>query len=323
MALLLLPAMAQGAEIAPAAADAQTEIIEPSVTERFLAGKKEGYFFYVDPKEVEKKKPKLVPAPPPPVAEVPKPAEKLKADPVQVPFSIAWLRKWLPIVTDRAIENPTQKNLESFAYLKRAMFDMLQNHASKLHDLVVSDPLLDENNRMPMAEYAKSAYMLDEINARDMAIKEIAKTAGFFVFYDSKCDWCLKQVPVLNSFGAQTGMTIKYISVDGQPIAGAPTWVPDNGHAQMLDLKVYPTTVLAVPPAQYYVLSQGMMDKQTLGERVVMAAEKAGLLSEAMLTRLFPARRGVLRPEDLADRTFSDDPDVWIPKLKEKLRGRY
>lgn len=316
--LLLFPALTSGAEPPAPSADEDVVVVQPPVAERFISGKAEGYFFYNDPKEMRKKKPKAEIKPEPQKVEPEKKAEEKLA-----PWSVAWLRKWMPILAERAVDKPTKENLEAYAYAKRVMFDKSQVHATALHSLVVSDPLLDENNRMPMAEFAKSMFMLDEINARNEAVKSIAGKAGFFVFYDSKCSWCAKQVPVLNSFSSETGMAIKYISIDGKPIEGAPSWVLDNGHAAMLDLKIFPTTVLAVPPKGYYILSQGMMDKQTLAERVVMAGEKAGLLTEPMLARLFPARRGVLTTDDLQDESFSDDPSVWVAKLKEKLRGRY
>lgn len=315
--VLLFSTLSCGAEPAAPAADEDVVVVQPAISERFISGKAEGYFFYNDPKEMRKKKPKPELTPEAKVAEPEKKTEQL------TPWSVAWLRKWMPILAERAVDKPTKENLEAYAYAKRVMFDKSQVHASALHSLVVSDPLLDENNRMPMAEFAKSMFMLDEINARNEAVKSIAGRAGFFVFYDSKCSWCAKQVPVLNSFSSETGMAIKYISIDGKPIEGAPSWVRDNGHAAMLDLKVFPTTVLAVPPKGYYILSQGMMDKQTLAERVVMAGEKAGLLPEPILARLFPARRGVLTTDDLQDETFSDDPSVWVAKLKEKLKGRY
>lgn len=299
-------------------ANEEVVVVQPPVAERFIRGKAEGYFFYKDPRESRRAKSK----PEAKAAEPPK-AEPEKKEELPAPGSVAWLRKWMPILAERAIDNPSKENLEAYAYAKRVMFDKAQVHALALHDVVVSDPLLDENNRMPMAEYAKAAFMLDEINARNDALKQVAGKAGFFVFYDSKCSWCVKQVPVLNSFAADTGMAIKYISVDGRPIEGVANWVPDNGHVALLDLKVFPTTVLAVPPKGYYILSQGMLDKQTLGERVVMAGEKAGLLSPTMLARLYPARRGVLTTEDLADNVFNEDPTTWVAKLKEKLRGRY
>jgi len=280
---------------------------------RFFDLKEEGWFWYHDPKDEKKKAPKE--QKPEPVAAAP----AMKKD---EPFSVKWLRKNMPVLLDNAIDDPSKDNVEAYLYAQRVAMDKGQRYAQMTQRVVYSDPFLDENNRVPMSSFAKPFFLRSVSGATEEALKHLAKVGGIWVFFDSKCDFCKTQAVTAEALRKQYGFNVKYISMDGKGLPNIPEWVKDNGHAAMLNLRVTPTTVFAVPPNNYLIVSQGMMAQEQLADRIVVAAESSGLLPKEMEAKIDQYSRGVLTPGD-TNKGASDDPKQWIKYLKEKLNGRY
>jgi conjugal transfer pilus assembly protein TraF len=277
----------------------------------FFDRKGEGWFWYKDPKE--KKPTKPLPATPAPAASQPKKDE---------PFSVAWLRKNLPIFREHAIDSPTKENIETYMYAQRVAMDKSQNFAEATQRVVYADPFLDENNRVPLSSFAKPAFLLSVDKSGNEALNELAKTGGLWLFFDSKCDYCKVQAHILKQVAKKHGFLTKFISLDGKGIPEIPAFVQDNGYVAKLSMRVTPTTVLVVPPNTYLIISQGMMSADQLEERILVAAESQNLLSPDLAAKVAQFSRGVLKTEDLQNGA-GEDPAIWIKTLKERLKGRY
>ena len=297
-------------------------LLAPSVALADLWGNDKpdsGWWWYDTPPEAKAKpqKPQTSPTPAPnPEASAPTDAEKK-------PMSVAWMKKMIPILQERAIDNPSKENLQALFYLQRAMLDKSQRFEEEGKKLVDSDPLLDENNRFPTSSYGKNEFMNKQFKAREAALNYLASNVGgLFFFFDSKCDFCKAQMRILNYMKESYHFEIKYISMDGKGLPGIKDWVPDNGHAKLLNLKVYPTTVFVAPPDYFLIVSQGMMAKDELGDRILTAASQAKLLPSTMDTNVNPWDRGVLSVDDMKDGA-SDNPDEIVQYIHDKLIKRY
>jgi len=273
----------------------------------------DGWFWYKKEPEKKKEEPKQV-----------KPEGAGAAETKEKkPMTAAWLREMLPKLRERAIDDPSEENLAAYFFVQRVEMDKAQRFSKAAQQYVYSEPLLDENNRVPLSTYGKDKFMGKEFVSKENTLKYLAKeVGGLFVFFDSKCDFCKAQVSIINQMQKSYGFTVKYISMDGKGLPGIDVWEKDNGHAQMLDLKIYPTTIFAVPPKTYLVVSQGVMAKDQLAERILTAATTKKLLPEEMEKSVNPFERGVLTVEDMQDGA-SDDPDEFVKYIKEKLKNRY
>lgn len=298
-------------EAGATAADNAEQVPGDTPAGRFIERKGEGWFWYKDPKEQKPKKP--TPEATAPVNVQPKKDE---------PFSTAWLRKNLPIFRERAIDSPTQENIESYMYAQRVAMDKAQNFSEATQRVVYADPFLDENNRVPMSSFAKPAFLLSLEKSGNTALDELAKTGGLWMFFDSKCDYCKVQAHILNRVAKKHGFLTKFISLDGKGTPEIPVFVQDNGHAAMLNMRVTPTTVLVVPPKTYLIVSQGMMAETQLEERILVAAESQSLLSPELAAKVAQYSRGVLKTDDMKNGA-GEDPAVWVKTLKDRLKGRY
>jgi conjugal transfer pilus assembly protein TraF len=276
----------------------------------------QGWFWYEEPPPEVKKKPEKK-------VEPTKSTTAEATDKEKKPMSVAWLREMLPKLREKAIDNPSRENLAAEAYVKRILMDKSQRYSEEMQKYIYSDPILDENNRVPLSKYGKNEFMGKQFTAQENALKYLAKNVGgLFVFFDSKCDFCKAQIRVINYLKESYGFEVKYISMDGKGLPGIPKWEPDNGHAKLLDLKVFPTTVFAVPPKTYLVVSQGIMAKDELSERILTAATTNKLLPDNMEKDVNPFDRGVLTVEDMQDGA-SDKPEEFVKTIKEKLKKRY
>ena len=280
----------------------------------FFQGKEEGWFWYKDPKEPPIQEPPK-PMPPVPVATRSKAPESL---------SVEWLRQQLPVLLDRAIDNPTRENVEAYLYAQRLAMDKSQRFSEISQRVVYSDPFLDENNRVPIASFAKSSFLNGIDQAADAGLKHLATVAGLWVFFDSRCQHCRVHAETIEAMRKKHGFVVKYISLDGKGLPNIPAWVPDQGQSRTLNVRMTPTTVLVAPPNHFLVVSQGMMAQSQLEERMLVAAESEDLLPQAMLADVRRYDRGVLKAEDTRGAGLSgQDPAEWVKLLKDKLKGRY
>lgn len=298
------------------AAPAISQEAEPTGPGRFYERKAEGWFWYKDPKEQPKPK-KVVPKAP-----ASAPAKEASKEAKTEPFSSSWLRDNMPKLLEAAVDNPTKENVEAYLYAQRVALDKSQVYAEKARQVVNSDPLLDENNRVPLSTYAKATFLNGIEKGRSAALEHLSKVGGIWVFFDSKCSYCKAQIYSVQELAKRYGFHVKYISLDGSGMPGLESFLADNGHAKMLELRLTPTTVFVVPPSGYFVVSQGLMAEEQLGDRIVFAADSQNLLPADIAKAVRTYDRGVLTNDDTKTGA-SDDPKEWVKYLKERLQGRY
>lgn len=283
----------------------------PDLNQSYYGGKSEGWFWYQDP--VEKKQTDK------------KPPEKKKDEPKKDDsFSVSWLKKNLPVLMEKALDNPTKDNVAAYLFAQRVAMDKAQKFEEKAMQVAATDPVLDENNRAPMSSYGREAFMNMNYRAKEESLKYLAhNVGGLFVFIDSTCSYCRAQAPSINDIANNYGFNIKYISIDGKGIPEVSRFVKDNGISKKLNIKIWPTTVMAVPPNNFYVLSQGIMTTEDLKERILLAATSNKLLPERLMKGVQPWDKGVLTSDDLKDGASAGDPASFADGLRKKIEKRF
>jgi conjugal transfer pilus assembly protein TraF len=290
----------------------------------FYSEKERGWHWYEDPPPEKKPRPPPKPIAPPPAAAPAPAAPPAPAGPAL--FSTAWLRANLDRLRDDAIDHPDDKDkVRAYMYAQRVMLDKSQRFSMVASTVVKTDPLLDETNRVPMDVMATTAVQQSIAANRKEAVKYLASKGGLMFFFDSTCEFCKVQVAALNWLEKDYGYAIKAVSVDGKPMPGVKAgWVKDEGQAKALGLTIMPTTIFAVPPDKFFIISQGYHSAETLEEKILLAAEADNLLPEAMLKKRQTYERGVLKPGDLNDPALDpNDSNAWVEVLRKKLGARY
>lgn len=308
---------------------AGTAFAQSIAGDSFYRDKARGWFWYEEP-EPEPEEPEE-PEPEPPV---PVPAEPAKVDePVKdegpAPGSVAWIRDNLPRLRDRAIESPTDENIQAYYYAQRLMLDMGERFARRANEVVGSDPFLDEDLRSPASNASAEAIAKNAVETRDMLLRRTSEQAALlFFFRGNDCRMCGPTVTALRSLEHRYGFTIMPISLDGFPLAGNPFGQIqyDTGLAEHLGVLMTPAIALAVPPKGAEVVSYSAVSMEAAATRILKAAERQSLISaqEIQATErlntigLIDNARLQDAPTDIAE-----NPAEFITRMREEAQRAF
>lgn len=247
---------------------------------------------------------------------------------------VEWLIKNFPMLQKRAITDPTEVNLSAYLYAQRIIFDKAQRFEEARMAVINSDPLLNENNRIPYASAGALTIRNADYLGQQQAARELSKIGGLVTFVDATCRFCAQQLPVLNMLKANFGLETLVVSIDGRRPKGyqGPVAV-DNGLFKKLHLKLTPSIVF-VPrpkayqgesdPNEYLVISQGFYAADELVKLLAYAGHKRKLLSEETMRDLSVWSRGVASAEDLGSLKLDpNNPASFKEKLQPILNKQY
>lgn len=235
-------------------------------------------------------------------------------------FSVQWLRKNMPVLLDRAIDDPTNENVSAYLYAQRIALDKAQNYAEKTQHVIANDPFLDENNRVPLSTFAKKEFLNRSKDGQGRALDYLGTKAGLWMFFDSTCDFCHVQSRIIQAVAKRHRIHTMFISMNGVGLPNLEEHFNNQGQAESLGITMTPTTVLVIPPNTYLIVSQGLMAEDQLSERLIVAADSNDLFPEEYKKEINLYRQGVLTTDDLSEGA-SDDPAIWVKRLKERISG--
>ncbi len=282
----------------------------------FYTNQEDGWFWYEDP---------------PPEPETPAPVANTASPPPvsgPAPMSVQWLRTNLPLLRDKAIDQPTHENVAAYFYAQRIMMDKAQVFSDKAQEVTSTDPLLDENLRVPFASAAKTAQLRNSNESKKAILAAVAEKAGLLFFHDDTCQYCEAQVPVANTLAERHGIPVVYLSKQGRPIRWLDPSIPvrvADGRFERLGVTHTPSVMLLVPPNDYYLIAQGFASLASLEDRIVNAAHRYGLVEERLYQDAVPTSRGILQAATNAgsDGVDWNAPEQWVPYLKKMLAETY
>ncbi|TVR76344.1 MAG: hypothetical protein EA415_01345 [Sphaerobacteraceae bacterium] len=294
------------------------------VEERFFEDRERGWHWYeLMPVEEEESEEAVETEQ---ATEQPQPESGEPAGPA--PMSAEWIRQELPRLRDRAIDSPTERNVQAYFYAQRIMMDKAQVFSNMAQRVTTSDPLLDENLRLPFASAARAATLASAAEAKTGIVEELSEKAGLWVFFDETCEFCRQQLQPINRFAERHSMEMRIISRQGRQIAGVNRRVrvlPDTGQFENLGIDFTPAVMLVVPPEGFYIVSQGFIDYASLVDRLVGAAGHYGLIEKDKYLAARPTERGVIDASRLDNTETVDwsDSDSWVPFIQREITRVY
>jgi len=129
--------------------------------------------------EPEKKEPKKE-EPPKTVVSAPAPATPTGP----APLSSAWIRENMQNYLDNAIDNPTPENISAYLLIQKYAMDKSFAYMDATEAATLGNPLLDEINKRPSANFAKKELNRSTTATRKNTIEKISNNACLFVFMD-------------------------------------------------------------------------------------------------------------------------------------------
>lgn len=234
------------------------------------------------------------------------------------PFTPAWMRDQLPKYRDIAIANPTTENVKAYFLLQRYSMDMAERFALVAQQVVLGDPMLDENTRRPTSTFGAEVFDSVARQHRDELVKQIGATAGIWYFYKSDCPYCKAQNPIIDRLAKQYDLTILPVALDGQPMPDGmfPNFVADRGHAEQLSVTQTPTLFLVRGPDQFVLLSEGVVAEEGLKTRIISAAHQVGWISDDQYNSTRPVNPTMLTVDADQETPTQMSPDEILSLLK-------
>ena len=294
----------------------------PSGT-RFLGRGAQGWFWYE--RMPEPPAPPTSPEPAPSVAaSPPQPPAEASSEPSPIPpppLSAAWFRAELEHYRDAAVDNPTPTNVRAYLYLQKVMLDKADGFARVSGEVAASDPYLDATTERPLAPFASQAASAEATSRRAVVLRELSATSGILFIVERSCNVCLRQADVLQSVQRQYGFSLLTVSLDGAGSAGLQLPVRrDSGQAARLGVVGTPALYLMRPPDVILPLAQGALDQDTLLERIVAQAHRAGWIDDATYAATRPVRQPFATPDPGSlDADHLADPVQLVANLRATL----
>jgi len=261
-------------------------------------GKGDGWFFYnekEEPKEVKekpKKEPKPIAAAPKKEDPKHKPKEKVYDGPP--PMSAAWLKVNLPKYLNLALDDPSPKNVSAYLYLQKLSMDKASQFGKMSKMVTTTNPELDETTRRSQMT-ASTKYLASYVREdTKKVLSKLAKTTGMYYFYSNSqtCIYCKLSNELMEAYKRNFGFEILAISMDGSapssPALGE-NWTLDSGQSDKLNVLQLPAIFLVHPDDKGITsIVQGSVAYRDLGERMLMAANLHGWLSDKDYNRTRP-----------------------------------
>jgi len=226
----------------------------------FLDGNEKGWFWYektpakIAPNLIEKQPNITIPSFPPKTMEE--------------------ARKSIKILKEKAIMNPTEKNIASYIRLQNWMMGRSQLFARVWKDTLRHNPELDYSIEHPTN--AQAIIVQKELRrSQDLSkIRKLSKEWGLFFIFRSNCPYCHKEAPILKRFSSEYNMAIVPISQDGLGLPDFPTPQIDKV-SRKFGVQTIPALFLVHPKSQTVIpISSGLISQDDLINRIVLTTDK-------------------------------------------------
>ncbi len=244
-------------------------------TERWLDRKAEGYFWYKDMFEPEKEEPKKE-EPPKTIVSAPAPATPTGP----APLSSAWIRENMQNYLDNAIDNPTPENISAYLLIQKYAMDKSFAYMDATEAATLGNPLLDEINKRPSANFAKKELDRSATATRKDVIEKISSNAGLFVFMDGSSA-SSAQANIIDMLKRNYAFDI--ITIATGPLApdnSSQNVRPDNGHVEQLQVTSFPAIVMLRSDGMYDHISQAPVSYSDLQKRILVGAKRLGVITK-------------------------------------------
>lgn len=246
--------------------------VATSATDYSEKNEPKGFYWY-DPYSVEQPEPDLEPQPETtPTAVTPKPVKE-----EMVQLDAKWLKENLPRLSDKAINQPTDTNLANYYYAQRLMMDYASRFSAATKEFFFFETQLQESRRRPMDSFAVNAKHAQVKVAKAGALKKVFERSGLWVFTRSDCPYCAKQMPVLDSLIKRYHGDVLLIAQDGRPMPGygMPMVADlDLSMSHQFNVTGTPTMFLVTEDKQVIKLAEGMLSRDALLERLLVASRR-------------------------------------------------
>lgn len=279
----------------------------------------QGWHFYGEPEPEEPKKPEL---PPVPIA----PPSAAKSGPE--PMSTKWIRAHFMEFVGEAINDPSPENIQRARYMQRVIMDKATAFREAWMQDVINNPLLDETQARPTSSFALNAKNEAKNRAEQEVVQEVANQAGLWFFFESTCDYCKRQAPIVQRLMSKYGFNVNAISIDLAPMENGmfPEYQPDTKQKyKELGVQRVPALFLVGNSGEFVApISQGIVTESEIVRLVLIQAKTANVISEEQFNDASAVEllQQITRFEDIDEERALTDANYLVEILESNLKAQ-
>lgn len=301
---------------------------KPDSDTGFYQQRERGWYWHeIFPEDIE-------PEPEPPKPEMPAPAPvKMDENPESSksklePMTVKWFQENLPKSKEMALNPNSAADVQRYVYIQRAAIDRANQFATTYISQTMFDPFLDEGLRRPEADISVGIHKTDQDRRHWKLIDKIGKEAALIYFYSSTCPYCAKQTASIIRMAKEHGWKVMPVSLDGGPVPNddfeelGPYRVATKEMAQKFDVVATPTLYLSNKKGDFFVLANGLVSMDNIGERIVLTAKREGMISLAEYNNQTQVKELYMTSADMevdTDKVY-DDPDYLVKKMRGHMK---
>lgn len=170
--------------------------------------------------------------------------------------------------------SPTPANVRSYQVMQKDMMDRSKLFSTSWIQNVFQHPELDHTLVSPVNQQGRHIQLDLEKERRGQTIQDLSQKYGLFFFFSSDCPYCHQFAPIVKRFAETYDWDVIAISIDGGSIYEFPNAQPDNGLAQIWNIKALPSLYAVNPQTQEAIpIAHGLTSMDEMENRVMVLIE--------------------------------------------------
>jgi conjugal transfer pilus assembly protein TraF len=157
------------------------------------------------------------------------------------------IQEELEEVKAKAVLDPTEENVLAYIQLQDQWMQNSTEFAKTWKKVLMSNPNLDQTTKTPVSQYGIQAYKHAKFQDLAAKIKALGETQGMFFFYEGSKTLSQSLSKIVKMFEGKYGWKIFPVSMDGVILPDFPESQINNGIADKLEIKIFPS-LFAVDP---------------------------------------------------------------------------
>lgn len=95
----------------------------------------------------------------------------------------------IPKYLSRAVDDPTQENVEAFFLLQRRAMDKAERFQKMAEQVRVGNRFIDESERRPVSNFGLQTVDRQAEARRQQLLEKISQSTGLFFFFKADCPY--------------------------------------------------------------------------------------------------------------------------------------
>jgi conjugal transfer pilus assembly protein TraF len=166
--------------------------------------------------------------------------------------------------------SPTPANVRSYQEMQKDMLDRSKLFSTSWIQNVFQNPELDHTLVSPVNQQGRYLQIDLEKQRKVNTIQNLSQNYGLFFFFSSDCPYCHQFAPIVKRFSQTYGWEVIAISVDDAVLDEFPDAQPDNGLAQVWNIKTLPSLYAVNPQTQEAIpIAHGLTSMDEMENRIM------------------------------------------------------